>query len=79
MDAKKRLIRKRKATLHAVVFATQVMWSFQKRSDHRVTPKIDILFQNYNEHESKEMSARTLSTRLEIRQHCVLPDNKEYV
>ena len=39
----------------------------------KVIPNIDIMSQNSNELESKEMSGRFLSTRLEIRQHCVLP------
>ena len=39
----------------------------------KVTPNIDILSRNSNELESKEVSGRFLSTRLEIRQHCVLP------
>ena len=39
----------------------------------KVTPNIDILSSTSNELESKEMSGRFLSTRLEIRQHCVLP------
>ena len=70
---KNRLVRKRKPSLHAAAFATEIIWSFQERSEPKVTPNIDILLRNSNELESKEMSGRFLSARLEIRQHCVLP------
>ena len=70
---KKRLVFKRKPILHAAAFATEIIWSSQERSEHKVTPNIDILSRNSNELESKEMSGGFLSTRLEIRQHCVLP------
>ena len=70
---KKRLVRKRKPSLHAASFPTEIIWSFQERSEPKVTPNIDILSRNSNELESKEMSVRFLSRRLEIRQHCVLP------
>ena len=65
---KKRLVRKRGEK----AFGTENIWSFQERSEPKVTPDIDILSRNSNELESKEMSGRFLSTRLEIRQHCVL-------
>ena len=67
------LVRKRKPSLHAAAFATEIIWSLQERSELKVTLNIDILSRNSNEVESKEMSGRFLSTRLEIRQHCVLP------
>ena len=65
---KKRLVWKRKSSLHAAAFATEIIWSFQERSEPKVTVKIDILSRNSNELESKEMSGRFLSTRQQIRQ-----------
>ena len=53
--------------------AIEVMWLFQERSEPKGTPNIDILSQNSNELESKEMSGRSLSMRLDIRWHCPLP------
>ena len=53
VGVKKRLVRKRKSSLHAAAFATEVMWS-----DLKVAPNIDILSQNSNELETKEMSGR---------------------
>ena len=46
-------------------------WSLQEKSDPRVTPSIEILSLNSSELESKDMSGRFQSTRLEIRQHWV--------
>ena len=71
MGVKKCLVRKIKPSLHAAAFATEI-WSFQERPELKVTPNIDIMTRNSNELESKEMSGRFLSKRLEIRQHCVL-------
>ena len=70
---KKRLALKRKPSLHAAAFAIEIIWSLQERSEPKVTPNIDVLSRNSNDLESKEMPGRFLSTRLEIRQHCVLP------
>ena len=64
---KKIVVRKRKSSLHATAFATEIIWSFQERSEPKVTPSIDILSRNSNELESKEMSGKFLSTRLEIK------------
>ena len=58
-------------SLHAAAFAAEIIWSFQERSEPKVTSEIAILSQNSNELESKEMSGWFLSSRLEIRQHCV--------
>ena len=55
--------------MHAAALAVVVIWSFQERSDPRVTPSIEILSLNSSELESNDMSGRFLSTRLEIRQH----------
>ena len=41
-----RLSLKRKPSLHAAAFAAEVMWSFQERSDPKVTLNIAILSQN---------------------------------
>ena len=57
----------RRESLHAAAFV--VIWSFQERSDPRVTPSIEILSLNSSELESNDMSGRFLLTRLEIRQH----------
>ena len=69
-SVKKRLDQKRKPSLDA--FYTKVMWSFQERGHPGVTPNIAILSQNSNELKSMEMSERSLSSRLEIRQLFVL-------
>ena len=58
---KKRLVRKRKPSLHAAAFTTEIIWSFQERSEPKVRPNIDILSRNSNELELKEMSGRFLS------------------
>ena len=55
---KKRLVRKRKPSLHAAAFDTEIIWSLQERSESKVTPNIDILSWNSNELESKGMSGR---------------------
>ena len=73
VGVKKRLVRKRKPSLHGAAFATEIILSFQERSEPKVTPSIDILSRNSNVIKSNEMSGMFLSTRLELRQHCVLP------
>ena len=39
-------------------FTTEIIWSFQERSEPKGTPNIDILSRNSNELESKEMSGK---------------------
>ena len=61
---------KKKAKLTYVLqpfFSTEIIWSFQERLEPKVTPNINILSRNSNELESREISGRFLSTRLEIR------------
>ena len=57
---KKRLVRKRKPSLHAAAFATEIIWSFQERSEPKATPNMDILSRNSKELESKVMSVSEL-------------------
>ena len=57
--------------MRAEALAAVEIWSFQERSDPRVTPSIEMLSLNSNELESNDMSGRFLLTRLEIRQHWV--------
>ena len=59
----------RRPSLRAAAFGVVEIWSFQERSDLRVTPSIEILSLNSSELESNDMSGRFLTTRLEIRQH----------
>ena len=54
--------------MHAAALAVVEIWSFQERSDPRVTPSIEILSLNSSELESNDMSGRFLSTHQEIRQ-----------
>ena len=57
--------------MRAAALVVVEIWSFQERSDPRVTLKIEILSLNSSELESNDMSGRFLSTSLEIRQHGV--------
>ena len=57
--------------MRAAALAAVEIWSFQERSDLRVTPSIEILSLNSSELESIDMSGMFLSTRLEIRQRRV--------
>ena len=52
--------------MHAAALAVVEIWSFQERSDPRVTPSIEILSLNSSELESNDMSGRFLSTRLDM-------------
>ena len=52
--------------MHAVALAVVEIWSFQERSDPRMTPSIEILSVNSSELKSNDMSVRFLSTRISM-------------
>ena len=49
--------------MHAAALAVVEIWSFEERSDPRVTPSIEILSLNSSELESNDMSRGFLSPR----------------